>query len=120
MDRSEIESKLVDLLVDELGLVLLVGAPVQPHHGDVLEQDAVDLHLGDRAPREADHQQASVPGDALQREVEDISSHGIVDHIRPAATGGGLDLLYPVRRRIVETVFGPVAPHRVEIGRAHV
>ena len=62
-----------------------VRAPVQAHDRDVLEQDAVGLHLGDAAAGEADHEQAPVPRDALERLIEDVAADGIVDHVGAAA-----------------------------------
>src|SRR5262245_26533996 len=63
-------------------LVELVGPPMETDDGDVLEQDAVCLDLGNPPPGKADDQQPAAPRDALERLVEDVAADRIVDHVR--------------------------------------
>src|SRR5262245_60230047 len=55
-------------------LVHGVGAPVEPDDGDVLQQNAVRLDLGDAAAREPDDEESPVPCDALERLIENVAA----------------------------------------------
>src|SRR5574338_735593 len=77
---GQVEERPEDL-GNRLRLVLRVGAPVEPGDLDVLEQDAVGGHARDGAAREADHDEAAVPRDALERALEDVAADRVVDHV---------------------------------------
>ena len=74
-------------LTDEGWIVHHVISPEESDHGNVLEQDAVGGNFRNRSSCEPDHQQTTFPGDALGTQFENLSSDGIVNHIRSPSSG---------------------------------
>ena len=82
-DRSlgvELEQR-AQHLGHSLGILYTVTSPVEPHHRDVLQQNAVRFDFRDATAREPDHEQTPIPGDALQRLIEDVAPDRIVDDV---------------------------------------
>nr|POE79862.1 hypothetical protein CFP56_07928 [Quercus suber] len=109
-----------DLL--HLGLVGGVGAPVQAHDRDVLQQHLVRRDLLDGPAGEADHQQPAVPRDALGALVD--QAHGVVDDVDAALPRRQrLDRLRPARVVVVHHVVRPELPRDRQLvrrpGRRH-
>ena len=86
-----------ELLADldaELGAGERVGAPAGADHLDVVEQQSVDPHLGDRAAGEADHDDAPVGAQRAQAVGEALAADGVEHHVH-AAAGERLGLVLP-------------------------
>lgn len=78
---------------------------MDPHERNVLEQHLVHGHLFDLAGREADDEDAAVPGGALCGQVDEAD--GVVDDVDAArGRGEGLDLGGPGRVRVEDGVVG--------------
>ena len=78
----------VDLGADlsvELGLAQHVSAPAGAHDLDVVEQQAVDPHLGDRAAGEADDDRTPALAQRAQAVGEAIAADRVEDHVDAAA-----------------------------------
>ena len=91
----------VDLGADlavELGLAQHVGAPAGTDDLDVVEQQAVDPHLGDRAAGEADDDRAPALAQRAQAVGEAVAADRVEDDV-DAAAGELLGLVLPRRRR---------------------
>ena len=93
------------------------GAPEHADHLAGLEQRQVERQLGD-AGREADHQEAALPGDGAQRGLRIVAADGIVDDVGAVLAAGLLEEvgqrlgagLVEGAGRIDDAVVGAVLP----------
>lgn len=89
---------------------------MQAHDTDILQQHPIHRHLLDLARREADNEQAAIPGNALHRRRD--QADGIKHYIHAAALGRQpLDPLRPGRIPIVDGVVGAKRPRDLQLVR---
>ncbi len=87
----------VQCRADLARLLRMAHRPVPPagaHHLGVVEQQPVDLHLGDRSAGEAHHDDASVLAQRAQAVGEAIAAHRVEHHV-DAPIGDRLGLVLP-------------------------
>lgn len=94
-------------------VVLGIGAPMDPDHGDVLEQDPVRRDLLDRARRKPNHQHSGTPRRTPERVVDQADR--VVDHIRALAARDLEHLGRPVLVAVVDRVVGAVGQRNLEL-----
>src|SRR6185312_401536 len=86
----------------------LVRPPIETDNINILHQHNVCRNLGNATCCKANHDDAPAPGNATKSSIKGVTSHGIVDHISPAAAGNSFHPLANVFLGIVDEVIGPM------------
>src|SRR5262245_34626696 len=100
---------------EEGGMLAHVLAPKSTHNRNIFQQNSVDLNRGYAAAREADDQEPAFRGDAFGREIENIASDRIVNHVGAAAAGDLVHAIYPARIVVIEGMLRALRPAEVEL-----
>src|ERR1700736_826485 len=79
-----------------------VGAPVNSHYRDILQQNSIGLNYRDATAGETDHQQAALRSDAFRRQVENIAAYRIVNDVGATAARNFLDPIDPTAIAVIE------------------
>ena len=65
--------------------------PEHPDDGRAFEQGQVEGQGGDGPGRKTDHQVTATPGDGAEGGLGEITTHGVISHVRAFAVGQAFD-----------------------------
>src|SRR5215217_1654745 len=103
---------------DEIGHDLVVEAPVKADDRVVFHEGVVGRGVGDSAGREPHDDDAALEGDALPREIEDVTAYRVEDNIRPTAFGRFFDGVDEALFLVVHGYFSSELPADFDLLRA--
>ncbi len=96
--------ELLDVFLVVPRLVLGERAPEDADDGAAFEQREVERDTGNVARREADDQEAAIPGDAAQGGFRVVATKRVDDHVNAVAAGKGLYAFSEVLVGVVDDV----------------